>query len=283
MASRCLARPRHLIGNKKVVFLSAGRNSELEYFRSAFVGPGRGYVRTEPAAVGQQVWTQEWWQFEGAAGMFLRLKDRPDLLLRVEARLQALYQRRLKLEWAQTGLQVGFLPTTGGEPYYANAEARGLIQLIPLLAAVYDDDIGALLVDKPEISMHPQVQAFLLQEMEAYAGEPTERGKKLIVLATHSPTMLPVGRIRDIPCLVFFADRHTAPIQIDESAEELRNAKLGALVARLNEAGVLRSERVAGGGPERRDCCEWPVLEARAPTYQKQFTDRTRDRQRPVC
>jgi len=165
----------------------------------------------------------------------MRLKDRPDLLLKVEARLQSLYQRRLRLEWSQQGLQVGFSPTTGGEPYYANAEASGLLQFIPLLAAVYDNEIGALLVDEPEISLHPQLQTFLLQEMEAFAGDPTDRSRKLVVLATHSPSLLPIRRIADVTKLVFFTDRQSLPIQIQPTAGELRSSKLGALIARLSE------------------------------------------------
>lgn len=223
------------LAGRKVVFLSAGRGSVLERFRSADEHPGRGPSTSDPAAVGHYSYITRWWEFEAVGGMFLRLKDRPDLLLKVEARLQALHQRRLRLEWAQTGLQIGLSTNTGGGEYYANVEASGLIQLIPLLAAVYDDGIGILLVDEPEISMHPQLQAFLLQEMEAFAGDPTAPDKKLILIATHSATMLPVRRIRDIPQLVFFTDRHTKPIQIDESAGELKNAKLGALVARLSE------------------------------------------------
>lgn len=94
--------------DRKVLYLSSGRSSALEIYRSVTGQSGPTYIHQEPAAVGQQGWVMYWWQFEGAPGMFLRLKDRSDLLLKVEARLQALYQRRLKLDWTQYGLQVGF-------------------------------------------------------------------------------------------------------------------------------------------------------------------------------
>jgi AAA domain, putative AbiEii toxin, Type IV TA system len=134
-------------------------------------------------------------------------------------------------KWTSSRIQ----PTTGGERYYANNEASGVIELIPLLAAIYDDEIGALLIDEPEISLHPQLQAFLLHEMETFAGDPIDASKKLIVFATHSATMLPLRSIKDIPRLVFFTDRENTPVQIASDAGELNNAKLNALIARLSE------------------------------------------------
>jgi len=230
-----LRQREQLSQDRKVLYLSSGRSSLLEIYRSVTGQSGPTHIHREPAAIGAQGWGPQWWQFEGTTGMLLRLKDRSDLLLKVEATLQALYQRRLKLEWTQSGLQVGFSPTTGGKDYFANDEASGIIEFIPLLAAIYDDEVGALLVDEPEISLHPQLQTFLLQEMEKFAGDPNNHAKKLIVIATHSPTMLPLRRIKDIPRLVFFTDQRNPPTQINAEAGELKSVKLGALIARLSE------------------------------------------------
>jgi hypothetical protein len=116
--------------NRKVVYLASGRNSILESFRSAGGMNGPGHINRVPAAIGNQGWTNQWESFEGNMGMLLRLKERADLLLKIEARLQALYQRRLKLDWIQAGLRVEFSPLTGGPSYYANAEASGILELI---------------------------------------------------------------------------------------------------------------------------------------------------------
>lgn len=165
----------------------------------------------------------------------MRLKERPDLLLKVEARLQQLHERRLRLDWSQSGLEIRFSRTTGGNPYFANVEASGLLQLVPLLAAIYDDGIFALLIDEPEISLHPQLQSFLLQEILAIAGDPTSKLKKLIIIATHSSSMVPFRRIADINNLIFFTDQDSAPVQVSKDAGELKSRKLAALVARLSE------------------------------------------------
>jgi predicted ATP-dependent endonuclease of OLD family len=190
-------------GGKHVVYQSAGRGSSLENFRSAVLQPE--HAQGEPATIGHKANSARWSQYEGCTGMFMRLYDRSDLLLKVEARLQTLQQRRLRLEWTQGGLLIKFASTKGGTTYFANTEASGLLQLIPLLAAIYDDEIYALIIDEPEISLHPQLQAFLLQEMRRLAGNPSsEREKKFIVLATHSPSMLPIRSIADIAILCPF-------------------------------------------------------------------------------
>lgn len=227
-------RNRTSTAGKHVIYLAAGRSSALENFRSGAVSPGVGDA--SPAAVGHSSWMNQWWQIEGAPGLFMRLKERADLLLKVEARLQTLQQRRVRLEWHQNGLQIKFASTKGGQAYFANTEASGLIQLIPLLAAVYDDQVSALIVDEPEISLHPQLQAFLLQELKRAAAPPASgNSKKLVVIATHSPSMLPLQRLSDVTNLIFFQDRQKLPAQISRDAGELKSRKLGALISRLSE------------------------------------------------
>ncbi len=224
-----------LLFSRMVVYLSSGRSGLLEQYRAALGQGSPGYIQPDPAAVGHQGWVNNWWEFEGTTGMFLRLKSRPDLLIKVEARLQALFQRRLRLEWSQHGLQVGFTPIDGSSAYWANAEASGVLEIVPLLAAIYDDEIGALLIDEPEISLHPQLQSFLLQEIEEFSGFPDQRTKKLVVIATHSPSMLPLRKIGHIPRLAFFTNRTHPPVQLTEDAGELKSTKLSALIIRLTE------------------------------------------------
>ena len=55
-----------------------------------------------------------------------------------------------------------------------------------MLSALYDDEVGCLLIDEPEVSLHPQLQSFLLSEIIKVAGANTEQGKKLIFISTHS-------------------------------------------------------------------------------------------------
>lgn len=223
-----------LSASLRVRLLASGRTGPLESFR-ANLDPNS--LSGHPASVGHKSYTDRWWLSESVTGDFLTMMERADLRLKLEARLQDLFSRSLLLEWTPSGLQVGFRPTKGGQAYYANVEASGLLHLLSLLASTYNDQIGALLVDEPEISLHPQLQAFVLQEMLDAAGDPLEHpGKKLILLATHSTSMLPLRSMQDIANVVFFSERRLPPRQVPATAGELRSSKLAALVARMSHS-----------------------------------------------
>ena len=106
--------------------------------------------------------------------------------------------------------------------------------------------IGALLIDEPEISLHPQHQAFLLEEMEQVAGDPLESTRKIIVIATHSAALLPLRSVTELPAMMFFNSVRSAPAQIPTAADILKRTKLKTLVARLSATHRLAmfAERV---------------------------------------
>ena len=217
---------------RKVHLLAAGRTSPMERFRSAVDNPA--YIQQEDAAVGQINHQSQWWDLESITGVLLALNQRADLRLKVEARLQQLFDRSIDFNWSQSGLRVAISPMLGGSPYAANHEASGVLQLIALLAAIHNNEIGALLIDEPEISLHPQHQAFILEEMQRVAGDPIDAGKKLIVVATHSTALIPLRSLSELPSIAFFSSALRAPAQINASDEILKRSKLSALMARLS-------------------------------------------------
>jgi hypothetical protein len=123
---------------------------------------------------------------------------------------------------------------SGGAAYAANYEASGILQLVALLAAIHNNEIGALLIDEPEISLHPQHQAFLLEEIEKVAGDPSDPTRKLIVIATHSASLMPLRRISELPSIAFFTSVRDAPAQVPGHSDILKRTRLAALVARLS-------------------------------------------------
>ena len=229
---------------RRIHFLAAGRSSPLENYRAAVNSPGG--MNSSDAAVGHIDYRRQWSDLESVTGALMTLDARPDLRLKIEARLQQLFDRSVQLSWSQNGLNVRILPTGGGPSYAANHEASGILQLVALLAAIHNDEIGALLIDEPEISLHPQHQAFLLEEMERVAGDPTDRTRKIIVIATHSAVLLPLRSVNDLPALKFFNSVRRAPAQIDSDSDVLNRNKLKALVARMSSTHRLAvfAERV---------------------------------------
>lgn len=229
---------------RKIHFLAAGRSSPLESFRAAVDQPGS--ANKNDAAVGHANYRRQWWDFESVTGSLLALDARADLRLKIEARLQQLFDRSVQLSWSQQGLNVRILPVHGGSSYAANYEASGILQLVALLAAIHNNEIGALLIDEPEISLHPQHQAFLLEEMECVAGDPIDPNRKIIVIATHSAALLPLRSVNDLPALMFFNSVRSAPTQVPADADILKRAKLAALVARMSATHRLAmfAERV---------------------------------------
>lgn len=220
----------HTCTPQKVRLLAAGRSAPFERFRGALMEPnGPG---PSPAATGYESQVQQRHAFESLTGDMLALRERADLRFKVEARLQTLFQRRLRLDWTQSGLVLTLM--SHRDAYPANTEASGILQVIGLLAAIYDDQVGAILIDEPEISLHPQLQAFLLDEIRRVAGDPVcEPGKKIVVLCTHAQGMLPLRRIADLPSLVFFTTADTAPKQVAPDTGELKSRRMTALVTRL--------------------------------------------------
>ncbi|MSP74777.1 MAG: ATP-dependent endonuclease [Rhodospirillaceae bacterium] len=229
---------------RKIRFLAAGRSSPFEHFRSSVESPN--HINSNDAAVGNIGYRQSWWNIESLTGDLLALDARADLKLKVEARLQQLLDRSVDLTWSQQGLTLRISSMRGGGSYPANHEASGILQLVGLLAAIHNDEIGALIIDEPEVSLHPQHQAFVLDEMERVAGDPVDRTKKLIIFATHAPSLLPLRSEQDLPHFAFFNDISEPPAQIRADEFIPKSTKLKALIARLSETHrmAMFAERV---------------------------------------
>lgn len=227
-----------------VRFLPAGRTGPIEQFRASVDHPGVG-SRHDEAYYGNMSFRPRWHEIESIVGDVLNLDQRPDLRIKVETRLQQLFERRLDFQWGQNGLAMSFTGISDNGRYQSGHEASGIIQLVSMLAAIYDDTIGTLIVDEPELSLHPQLQAFILEEMESVAGDWGDPGKKRIVISTHSPSFLPIRSLTDLPGIVFFGGG-TDCRQIDPAHGLLQSPKLKDFVARtsLSHRQALFAERI---------------------------------------
>ena len=224
--------------NKKVRFISAGRLSPLEQYRSK---TDRYYYHIDDAKLGDKSETNYRHEIESILGDLHTLYKRPDILIKVQERLRKLFKRDIKIEWDSGYLKVSFLRIGASNTYYSSArEASGLLHLVGILSALYDDEVGVLLIDEPEVSLHPQLQAFLLKEITRVAGIPGEDGyKKIIVMTTHSTEMIKISKTDDLLSFIFCNDLKEEPIQIPKDAGELKNTHVKSLVARLGQEHKL--------------------------------------------
>ncbi|MBJ9903148.1 ATP-dependent nuclease [Acinetobacter bereziniae] len=228
----------NLLNGKFPKFISAGRIGNLELNRSD--SQGHGYIDYENLQFGDQSQAQYRHGIETLNGNYQTLAKRPDILLKIQERLQKLFKRNILLSWNAGYLKVNFTKLDGTQPYTSAREASGLMHLVGLLAAIYDDEIGALFIDEPEVSLHPQLQAFLLNEMLNVVGIPRKgTNHKLIIIATHSTEMLKISKPEDLTTLIFCNDLNEEPVQIDPNEGTLQNKKIKSLIAKLGQEHKL--------------------------------------------
>lgn len=165
---------------------------------------------------------------------FVILKEKLDVRVKIEASLSQLFGRRIRL--AEEG---GFLKPkvqridAGGEYDLREGESHGLKEIITLLTFLYDDGHNCLIIDEPELHLHPQLQTFFLQEIRRIAGDPrNDQTKKCFFLITHSPYFIDIRTTEDLRhCVVF---RHgKVPTYVDGLAPEDERT-ISRLLPRLN-------------------------------------------------
>lgn len=163
------------------------------------------------------------------------LEERMDLRIQVEATLSHLFNRKIFLEWDSGNLLArATLGTTGTSYRLDREECHGIKELLVLLTNLYNDEYPYLIIDEPELNLHPQYQAFFMQEVRKVAGAPSKgSNKKIIFLITHSPFILDFKDINDVKSVISFSLDHEIPRQIFDLDFE-RSSKIESLVPRLN-------------------------------------------------
>ena len=172
-------------------------------------------------------------QYGLSADAFIILKEKLDIRIRIEAALSQFFGRGVRL--AEEG---GFLNPkirkTGGKEYGLSAnECHGLKELVTLLTFLYDDEANCLIIDEPELHLHPQFQTFFLQEIRTIAGNPKiSENNKCFFLVTHSPYYVDIRTLEDLKnCIVFQPDKLPTYIEKLEDQDEWRMKRL---LPRLN-------------------------------------------------
>ena len=109
--------------------------------------------------------------------------------------LSHLFNREIILEWASGYLRANMRRAGSSGSYRLDREeCHGIKELLVLLTHLYDLGNQYLIVDEPELNLHPQYQAFFMQEVRKIAGDPNiDPKKKVVFLVTHSLSFLTCG------------------------------------------------------------------------------------------
>jgi len=163
------------------------------------------------------------------------LEERMDLRIQVEATLSHLFNRKIMLEWDSGNLVARAILGDSGTSYRLDRdECHGIKELLVLLTHLYNDEHPYLIIDEPELNLHPQYQAFFMQEVRKLAGDPeADKKKKIVFLVTHSPFILDFRSVEDVKSVLSFNWDYSVPshiLGIDAAA----TARLSSLVPRLN-------------------------------------------------
>lgn len=218
---------KQVIGQNAVRYLSSNRIGLMEQYRSKI---SQYNYSIDDFQIGDQKTKSYRHEIETSTGDFFTMDERKDVYIKVAERLSVLFGRQIYLRWDSGNMKVFFERKNGNGEYSVAAEASGLVNVISILAALFDEEIKILLIDEPEVSLHPQLQSYLLREMR----EAVKQYGKTIILSTHSAEMISLGKISDLSRFIFFTENNL-PIQVKNDLPELNNKKLNEFVIRMGQ------------------------------------------------
>ena len=164
----------------------------------------------------------------------LLLEDRLDLRIRIEATLSHLFGRDVVLDWDSGNLVPKAVRRNSGESYRLDRdECHGIKELFVLLTHLYDDQHDYLIVDEPELNLHPQYQAFFMQEVRRITGRGGAAGNaKIVFLITHSPFILDLRSDDDVRSIISFDLKYSVPRQVARESPDVTSGLVAT--GRLN-------------------------------------------------
>jgi hypothetical protein len=139
------------------------------------------------------------------------------------------------LEWDSGNLIPRARLARNGEIYRMDREeCHGIRELLVLLTHLHNDQHAFLIIDEPELNLHPQFQSFFLQEVRKVAGTHIPgTSRKGVFLITHSPFILDLRTVEDLQSVFCFSADHGLPRFIGALRDAERDRFL-SLIPRLN-------------------------------------------------
>jgi hypothetical protein len=166
---------------------------------------------------------------------FVLLEERLDLKIRIEATLSHLFDRNISLEWDSGMLfPKATLGSFGASYRLDTEECHGIKELLVLLTHLYNDADPFLIIDEPEQNLHPQLQAFFMQEVRRITGDPSAgTGNKVVILVTHSPFILDFKSVDDLKSVISFDLKRSPPRSLSNLDTDAAQ-RLASLIPKIN-------------------------------------------------
>lgn len=150
------------------------------------------------------------------------LKDQPEVALRVAAFLKRTLGRLVDLR-EQSGFLDPYVTAGGVEYSLFRDEGHGLRELVVLLVATYRREWPLLVVDEPELHLHPSMARLWLAELNR---ECSDSGRRAVVV-THEPSMIKPRTEEDLRAVWSFAQGR-APVRVGDAIEPWQKERVSA-------------------------------------------------------
>lgn len=128
------------------------------------------------------------------------LKEQPEVWLHVAAFLRRALGRVMELR-ESAGLLDPYIRVGDIEYSLLRDEGHGLRELVILLTAVYREDWKLLVVDEPELHLHPSMTRLWLSELQRVC----RSGNRRAVVVTHEPSMVKPATADDLAAVWLFS------------------------------------------------------------------------------
>lgn len=169
-----------------------------------------------------------------SAEAFIKLKQRLDFRIIIQSILSQLFERELSIEEMGGKLAFSLKKSQSSKYDLRKYESNGLKEIISLLTFLYDDTYDCLIIDEPELHLHPQFQMFLINEMRKIIEDPKSDSNRSFFIFTHSPNFIDIRDINDIEnCVVFHHDKVPTFITSD-NMNNFDKYDIQSLIPRLN-------------------------------------------------
>jgi predicted ATPase len=175
-----------------------------------------------------------------ATEQMLVLHEQPDVALRVAAFLRRALGRVIELR-ETSGFLDPYVRIGGVEYSLLRDEGHGLRELVVLLTAVYRSDWSLIVVDEPELHLHPSMARLWVSELIREC----ETSGRHAVIVTHEPSVLRPSTASDLKSIWFF-DVNRRPSTI---SSHFSDAQAGRVTAGLTVNNRLVSQLVFAPRP----------------------------------